>query len=183
MSIRRPDHAPALPPSGRSWPLPLITVPGGTHLYRICRLIHPDPAYFGRGPRAHFDAPDASFGVCYLGTSLACAVLETLPHDSRTHSHTALSTTSAELTQRFAAVATTASTLRLAHLANNGLTRLAIDQRVTGGDDYSLAGAWSSAIHGHVAQPHGILYPSRHHNGLYCVALFDSAASLLTFRN
>jgi hypothetical protein len=72
--------------------------------------------------------------------------------------------------------------MRLAHFANNGLAQLGIDQRHTGGDDYDLSGAWSHAIYHHVAQPHGIFYPSRHHNGLYCVALFDRASLLVTFR-
>jgi len=87
-----------------------------------------------------------------------------------------------DLAQRYAAVACAKAPLRLAHLANNGLAQLAIDQRHTGGDDYELSGAWSFAIYNHAAQPHGIFYPSRHHNGLYCVALFDRAAPLLMFR-
>jgi hypothetical protein len=39
-------------------------------LYRLTRLHFPDPAYFGRAALFRFDAPDHSFGVCYLGTRL-----------------------------------------------------------------------------------------------------------------
>jgi hypothetical protein len=157
-------------------------MPAGTSLYRICRLSHPDPAYFGLGPRARFDAPDASYGVCYLGTSLACAFLETLPYDMRADPDGNMYIAKRDVAQRYAALAQTTAPMRLAHLANNGLARLGIDQRHTGGDDYDLSGAWSCAIQQHRSLPHGIFYPSRHHNGLYCVALFDRAAGLLSFR-
>jgi hypothetical protein len=45
-------------------------------LYRLTRLHFPDAAYFGRGAMFRFHAPDRSFGVCYLGTSLDCCLLE-----------------------------------------------------------------------------------------------------------
>jgi hypothetical protein len=38
------------------------------------------------------------------------------------------------------------------------------------------------AIHGHVAAVDGIFYPSRHHNGLYSVALIERSAPAVTFR-
>jgi hypothetical protein len=43
-------------------------------LYRLTRIQFPDPAYFGRAALFRFDAPDRSFGVCYLGTSLDCCL-------------------------------------------------------------------------------------------------------------
>jgi hypothetical protein len=52
-----------------SWPLPLIEVNAGTVLYRLTCLHLPDPAYFGRAALFRFDAPNRSFGVCYLGTT------------------------------------------------------------------------------------------------------------------
>jgi hypothetical protein len=45
-------------------------------LYRLTRLHFPDAAYVGRAALFRFDAPDRSFGVCYLGTSLDCCLLE-----------------------------------------------------------------------------------------------------------
>jgi hypothetical protein len=59
-----------------SWPLPLVEVAAGTVLYRLTRLHCPDPASFGRAALFRFDAPDHSGGVCYLGTSLDCCLLE-----------------------------------------------------------------------------------------------------------
>jgi hypothetical protein len=38
------------------------------------------------------------------------------------------------------------------------------------------------AIDNHSAAVAGIFYPSRHHNGLYCVALFERAAPSVTFK-
>ncbi|MGH2408862.1 MAG: RES family NAD+ phosphorylase [Chloroflexota bacterium] len=182
MTGRRPSDPPALPPPGTNWPLPWIVVDAGTPLYRLTRLDFPDPAYFGRGTLFRFDAPDRSFSVCYLGTSLDCCMVEVLTPAFRPAHSPPLIVTRVQLTSYYAAIATASRPLRLAHLADEGLVRLGIDQRHSGGDDYELSRAWSLAIHIHVAAVDGIFYPSRHHNGLYCVALFVRAASAVTFR-
>ena len=70
---------------------------------------------------------------------------------------------------------------RLAFSADDGLTLNGIDLRVTGGDDYNLAQRWSGAIHAHHPLVDGIFYASRHHNGLYCVALFERARDKVIF--
>ena len=84
MPPRRPADRPRRPPAGDAWHLPVATVPAGRRLYRLTQTRFPDPAYFGRLVRYRFDAPDASYGVCYLGTTLAGCLLEALPlaHDA-----------------------------------------------------------------------------------------------------
>lgn len=154
----------------------------GTPLYRLTGLRFPDPAYFGRGLRFRFDAPDRSYGVCYLGTSLDCCMVEVLTPTYRPAHTPPLIVAQPQLTSYYAAIATASRPLRLAQLADEGLLRLGIDQRHTGGDDYDLSGAWSLAIHDHIAAVDGIFYPSRHHNGLYSVALFERAAPAVTFK-
>jgi hypothetical protein len=179
---RRPHQPPALPPAGLTWPLPQITVDAGTELYRLTRVQFPNPAYFGRRPLFRFDAPDGSYGVCYLGTSLDCCLLEVLTPAYRPAQHPPLIVAKAQFTSYYAAIATLVRPLRLAKLADDGLAQLGIDQRHTGGDDYDLSGAWSLAIHRHVSTVDGIFYPSRHHNALYSVALFERAAPAVAFR-
>jgi hypothetical protein len=151
-------------------------------LYRLTRLHFPDPAYFGRAAVFRFDAPDRSFGVCYLGTSLDCCLLEVMTPTYRPTAVPHLIITRAQLASYYAATATVMRPLRLAYLADEGLVQLGIDQRHTGGDDYDLSGTWALAIHGHDAIPDGIFYPSRHHNGLYSVALFERARDAVAFR-
>jgi len=177
---RRPGDRPARPPAGTTWALPVLTVPARQQLVRVSQHRFPDPAFFGRQVLHRFDAPDASYGVCYLATSLDGCLLEVfeLARDAATGRAT-LSV--AELRVRYAALATVARPLRLAELADDGLARLGLDQRVTGGDDYDLAGAWSAAIHGHAAGVDGLFYPSRHHNGRYNVALFERARAAVTW--
>src|SRR5437660_715545 len=80
-----PHHGPEVPlrapPTGTDWKLYLLPpIAPGTPLYRFNLTAYPDPAHFGRHMKARFDAPDASYGVCYLGDSLDCCYLETL-HD------------------------------------------------------------------------------------------------------
>lgn len=171
---RRPGDRPLRPPAGTTWALPVLTVPAGQQLCRVSRRRFLDPAFFGRQVLHRFDAPDASYGVCYLATSLDGCLLEVfdLARDAATGRAT-LSV--AELRARYAALATAARPLRLAELADDGLARLGIDQRATGGDDYDLAGAWSAAAHGHAAGVDGIFYAGRHHNRLCNVALFERA--------
>jgi hypothetical protein len=123
----RPQQPPARPPPGTSWPLPLVEVDAGTVLYRPTRLHFPDPAYFGRGAVFRFDAPDRSFGVCYLGTSLDYCLLEVVTPTCRPTAVPHLIIARAQLGSYYAATATVTRQLRLAHLADEGLVQLGID--------------------------------------------------------
>lgn len=154
-------------------------MPEGTVFFRICDVRYPDPAYFGRTLAYRFDAPDRSYGVCYFGTTLACCLLETVPLGHR-RSLTRFIQDNV-LRQRYAAYATVRRDLRLAWLADAGLVQNGADTRVTGGDSYTLSRRWSKAFHDHTAQLDGILYPSRHENTLYSVALFERAKDALDF--
>jgi hypothetical protein len=180
MPPRRPADRPCRPPTGDGWHLPVVMVPTGRRLYRLTQVRSADPAYFGRAIRFRFDAPDGSYGVCYLGTTLGCCLLEVLPV-----THTATGgrrlVTLATLQSYYAAVATLQRPLQLANLTGHGLGALGIDQRVTGGDDYALAGRWSAAIHKHRSGVDGLVYPSRHHNGRFSVALFERARDAIVF--
>ena len=55
-----------------------MPVAAGKQFFRLNPRRYPDPAFFGRGALHRFDALDGSFGVCYLGTTLDCCVLEVL---------------------------------------------------------------------------------------------------------
>ncbi len=180
MQSRRPADPPAFPPPGTNWPLPTLTVPAGRPLFRLTRSRFPDPAFFGRRATGRFDAPDRSFGVCYLGTTLACCLLEVLPLGQHGASGRRF-VTAAQLRDYYAAIATPSRPLRLAWLADDGLARLGIDQRVTGGDDYDLSGTRAAAIHGHTGLVDGIFYATRHHNRLYAIALFERAREAVRF--
>jgi hypothetical protein len=115
-----------------------------------------------------------------LGTSLDCCFLEVLrpAHDPRA---AARLLTLAQLREYYAATGAVVEPLVLAHFADDGLAQAGIDQRVTGGDDYDLSQAWSAAVHAHAGDVDGIFYPSRHHNGLYSVALYERARHKVTF--
>lgn len=176
----RPAERPTTPPGGDDWPLPAIAVPPGTRLFRLNLRRFDDPAYFGRRGVYRFDPPDRSFGVCYLGTTLDCCLLEVLLPARRPKSRER-SLSRGQLREYSAAIATVVDSLLLAYLADDGLAQLGIDQRVTGGDDYVLSQAWAAAIYAHRGAVDGIFYPSRHHNGLYSVALFERARANLLF--
>jgi hypothetical protein len=174
-------HGPAQPPAdplpGTTWALPRLPVLVGTRLIRISGTAFPDPAYFGSNALHRFDAPDRSFGVCYMGTTLECCL----------HAQTRIAVAQpwviaeADLRLFYAAIVTVERQLDLAYLADAGLATLGIDQRHTGGDDYGLAKCWSAAIHAHSSDVDGIFYASRHHNRMYAVALFARARGKVRF--
>ena len=177
---RRPADRPTLPPVGTRWPLPSVTVPADRLLFRLTGTRFPDPAFFGRRCVHRFDAPDRSYGVCYLGNTLACCFLEVFP-PFPTGALGQRMVALGQLRAYYAARIALLRPLRLAHLTGDSLASLGIDLRVTCGDDYDLAGAWSAAIHAHAEGVDGIFYPSRHHEGHYSVALFERARAAVTF--
>lgn len=129
---------------------------------------------------SRFDAPNGEFGVCYLGTSLDCCFLEVFApeRDPRSGHHLIAAT---RLQEQYAAGARVTRPMRLAYLAEDGLARLGIDQRITGGDDYRISQRWAAAIHRHASGVDGVFYATRHHNQLYAVALFERARDAVEF--
>lgn len=180
MAALRPAERPRRVPRRPGWVLHALQLPAPLRLYRITRVAHPAPGYYGRGRTFRFDAPGPSYGVCYFGTSLAAAFIETLPLVLDPASGDRL-VEATDLRLRYVSRATSTDTLEVAFFADDGLSLNGTDLRVTGGDDYGLPQRWSGAIHAHHPLIDGILYASRHHNGLYCVALFERARTRVTW--
>jgi hypothetical protein len=180
MARHGPAQPPAEPPPGIAWALPRLPVPVGTRLLRLNGAAFPDPAYFGTNALHRFDAPDRSFGVCYLGTTLECCFLEVLAQTRIAVAQPWL-VAAADLRAFYTAIVTVERQLDLVYLADAGLATLGIDQRHTGGDDYGLSQRWSAAIHAHGSDVDGIFYTSRHHNRMYAVALFERARGKVRF--
>jgi len=67
-------------------------------------------------------------------------------------------------------------------LADDGLVRLGVDQRLTLGDDYELSKNWSQAIHDKDPNIDGIYYAARNASRNYLVALFDRSEQKLSYR-
>jgi hypothetical protein len=176
----RPAERPRRPPRRPGWVLHTVQFSSPLQLYRITRVAHTNPAYYGRARTYRFDAPDAGYGVCYFGTSLPAAFMETIPLALDPHSGDHL-IESSDLSTRYASLTSSNQPLELAFFADDGLALNGIDQRVTGGDNYNLAQRWSGAIHTYHPLVDGIFYASRHHNRLYCVALFERASDKVTF--
>jgi hypothetical protein len=113
-----------------------------------------------------FDAPDASYGVLYLGCDAHCAFVETFAHASGTRTVTTAALKSRALSQL------RPTPLRLIDLAGPGtLVRIGVDSRLFAGE-YQRAQLWSKALHDHPAKADGLLYPSRLDPTRRAVALF-----------
>ena len=139
------------------------------------------PLYFGRSAN-RFDSPDDSYGVMYLGQTLATALMESVFHDHRWSSVKTRTIAYSEVQRRLVRVARVKTTLRLADLmapnvmaAQFGLNLAQLSSR-----RYRRLRSISQAIHGAtsvVGGPFdGIRYPSRNNYPDWCVALFERAA-------
>ncbi|MFS8637031.1 MAG: RES family NAD+ phosphorylase [Gemmatimonadota bacterium] len=152
--------------------LTLASLEAGKILYRIHRS-HLAPLYFGRASdpdqRHRWDAPDASYGVCYLALEPSIAFAETLLRDL------ALDVVQEqELKIRSLARFRVVEPLRLVAMHGRGLRKHGADASVVQGP-YEVTWAWSAAFHAHPDAPDGILYRARHDDSGLAVALFERA--------
>jgi hypothetical protein len=147
-------------------------VDAGTILYRIHRSRHA-PLHFGRPDDPHrrqrWDAPDASYGVCYLSEEGRIAFAETLLRDLQLEA-----VQEAELTIRSLARIHVRAPLQLVAMHGRSLRPLAADASVVHGP-YHTTGAWSAALHTHADSPDGIRYRARHDDSGFSIALFERA--------
>lgn len=173
MSSRIPPGPPPRPPADlgqRS--LPLHDVAAGTPLYRIHRT-RLDPLYFGREPdparRQRWDAPDASYGVCYVAFESHTSFVETLLRDL------SLDTVHQDdLKVRSLALLEVRAPLRLVEMNDQHLRPLGADGSVVQGS-YDITWEWSAALHAHRERPDGIRYRARHDDSGFSMALFERA--------
>lgn len=149
--------------------LQISSVDAGIVLYRIHRS-QQAPLHFGRGsdPDRHhrWDAPDASYGVCYLAQKAHTAFAETLLRDLEIGA-----IQERELAIRSLARLHVRAPLRLVAMHGKGLRRLGADASVVQGA-YDATWLWS-AFHAHPNAPDGIRYRARHDDSGLSIALFE----------
>jgi hypothetical protein len=168
----RPDPPPHPPSNLAQRILPITAVDAGTILYRIHRTRY-EPLYFGRQDdpdrRQRWDAPDASYGVCYMAEQDHIAFAETLLRDLRLDA-----VQETELASRSLARLRVRAPLRLVAMHGRSLRALGADASVIHGP-YEITWAWSAELHAHPEAPDGIRYRARHDDSGFSVALFERA--------
>ena len=165
----RPGPPPSPPPDLAERALKIEPVGAGVLLNRIHRSRH-TPLYFGRESdperRQRWDAPDASYGVCYLADEPHIAFAESLLRDL------ALDVIpQAELEVRSLARLRVRGPLRLVAMHGKALRAHGADASVAQGP-YPITWAWSAALHAHPDAPDGVRYRARHDDSGFSVALF-----------
>lgn len=151
---------------------PVVDLPVETVLWRVHSATR-GALWFGRTGRYRFDAPGGEYGVCYFGSSLGVAILETVVRGKRVPI-----IPRAELESRNGTSVSATETLPVLRLEGEGLPSFGLSvHRVTGPDygecrDLALR-VWQS--HPDVA---GIQFRSRWDNSL-CWALFDRVETKL----
>ena len=149
-------------------------------LYRVSGHDTGEP-YFGRWNTNRFDDPnpdpDARYGTCYLGTSLAVAVAETILHD-RKPVKSWFVVDPAVIKARFV-VQFTGEPLTVADQTGAELKRLGGHAALSGTSSYAKTKQGSAAVHAHQDNVDGFVYMSRHKNDDKAIVLFDRAATKL----
>lgn len=167
-----PGPPPSPPPDFRERALKLSPVSVGVALSRIHRLDH-EPLHFGKHDdaerRQRWDAPDVSYGVCYMAGNAHVAFAKTLLRDLTldvVHEQ--------DLHLRSLALVEVCAPLRLVAMHGKGLRAHGADASVVHGP-YPNTWKWSAAIHAHPSAPDGISYRARHDDSGHSVALFERA--------
>ena len=146
--------------------LPCKKLSSKTYLFRTTG--HSNPLFFGRLNTYRFDCPPPlSFGAFYGALSPNGAFLETFCNS------TGVRTVSIALLKSRKLFAVWAKRdLKLANLHGKNLTKLGLDARIFSGD-YKKSKIWARAIWEHSSKVDGIMYPTRHDETEFAVALFD----------
>lgn len=169
----------------------LVTLPTGSSLYRIYRnrpgpngrTAAGDVLWFGpgdhRSPRHRFDAPDGSYGVCYLAREPAGAFVETFLRDPDLGAPGTRILAYSELASYQVVRVDVHRNLRLAQLRGPGLAWRGVTASVSTTIRYRETQELSARIHEESPQPDGIEYRCRHDNDRVAVALFDRTRTAL----
>lgn len=169
-----PGPIPDPPADFHTRTLPILTLPAGTPLSRI-HLRTRGALYYGPrtdpARRGRWDAPDDSFGVCYLAETAHLAFAETFLRDLALEE-----IGSATLGERSLALVHPVRDLRLAQMHGAGLHRMQATAAVVQAS-YDRTWAWAQSIHGHPARVDGVRYRARHDDDSLAVAVFDRAAA------
>ena len=173
---REPGPPPLPPRDLHERRLPIHVVQAEVDLWRI----HPadrSALFFGPGkgqpPRGRWDAPDGSFGVCYVAEQRFAAFAETFLRAPGT-----MVLETADLEARSLARIEVIAPLRLAALHGPGLHAVgATSASCTG--DYAVSRAWAAALHEHPDWVDGIRYRARHDDDGFAMALFNRVDGLV----
>ena len=170
-----PGPAPSPPPDLHARSLKTTRLQANKVLYRIHRTSR-KPLHFGRhtdpARRQRWDAPDGSYGVCYMAKDGHIAFAETLLRDLSIRE-----LSEAELDLRSLCTIRVVSPLRLVTMHGGSMRAHGADPSVVHGP-YPKAWEWSLAFHEHPSSPDGILYRlyrARHDDSGLSIALFERA--------
>jgi len=152
-------------------------------LVRVSRYTSGEP-FFGKSGNNRFDAPGCAvaapeYGACYMGTSLAVALSESLLHDAvpvNGKFQVAVS-----MVRSLNLLTFDGSALHLLDLTGARLKRLGGTADLVGTIDYGLTQQWAHAVYLNPAGFDGFLYMSRHYNVGRAAILFDHASAKIRF--
>jgi len=140
------------------------------------------PLYYGNSGGNRYDAPDGSYGVLYLGTDLATALMETLFHQHQWQQEQSRLIRLAEIESRLLRMVGVLESLHLADLTAPGAMAATFGLNLSQlcSRDYRHTQQLSALLHegleGQKERFDGLLYPSRNNYPGTCVALFGRAS-------
>lgn len=169
--LSKPGDLPALPATLAQIALPVVEL--GQCWFRTHAVARP-PSFFGRAARHRFDDPQGEYGVLYVASEPAGALIETFGQLAGKTAHHPRPITMQELAGKALSEFQANRALRLVDLCGPGLARLGADARLFSGD-HATARSWSRAFYSHPDQVDGIYYPARHDPSQTAAASFNES--------
>jgi len=151
---------------------PVVDLAVQAVLWRVHLRDH-DALWFGRAGKYRFDAPAGEYGVCYFGSSLGVAILETLVRGKRVPI-----IPRSELEARNGTAVSPAETLKVMQLEGPGLPSFGASAHQVTGPDHSDCRDLALRVWAQHRELDGIQYRSRWDHSL-CWAFYDRAETKL----
>lgn len=150
-------------------------IEAGSLFYRIYDASRPieQAVHYGTYASNRFDDPNQEVGVCYLGTSLGAAIVETVLHSQPQMNFVPIGV----LESKAVVEVIFEQDLHLVSYNGNDLKRNSTTSEIfTCQHEYSQK--WAEAIIENRAEYPGVFYPCRHNNTYYSVAIFEGRAPI-----
>jgi hypothetical protein len=168
------------PPDAPPGPPKLITVQGGTHLYRLHQIGSPaDQFRYGAHPTeltgGRFDSVDGSYGILYAGEDQDVAIAEVLTRGLKNGVVAARLVPRATIVGRAISQLTTTEDLTLLSLCGRDLTLVGADLWLTKSDasEYLTTRAWAERLRAWCPDAAGFVWMARHDENRRAYALFS----------
>jgi len=160
----------------------LNTLPCNTSLFRITSPDYPSPLFFNKSQDGRYNAPDESYGVCYMAETVEGAFAESIGHSVASKYNPG----AVKIIEESALASVNVyhinikQDLLIGDLTGTGLPNLNLDNQINAlPPPYAIPQQWSQWVYEHPSQPDALRFHSRHLPTSLNLALYDRAKNIV----